>query len=176
MQTRQHLFLLGFMGCGKSYWGRMLSQELAVPFLDLDDLITTRAGKTIAEIFADQGESGFRALERDALHSLADRPPSIVAAGGGTPCFGDNMDWMNAHGQTVYLNTPSTLLVQRLRHEKEVRPLLSGVKDAELQAFIEIKLAERAPFYMQAQVVLEQTGGNEHFGLVLKRAIGSLYP
>lgn len=176
MQTRQHLFLLGFMGCGKSYWGRMLSKELAVPFLDLDDLIADRAGKTIAEIFLEQGEPGFRALERDALHLLVDMPPSIVAAGGGTPCFGDNMDWMNTHGQTVYLNTPSNVLVQRLRHEKEVRPLLSGVKDADLQHFIEIKIAEREPFYMQAQVVLEQTGSNEHFWLQLLALIHSHYP
>lgn len=173
MQTRQHLFLLGFMGCGKSYWGRMLSQELAMPFLDLDDLITDRAGKTISEIFTEQGEPGFRALERDALHSIADLSPSVVATGGGTPCFFDNMEWMNAHGQTLYLNTPSLVLLDRLRHEKEVRPLLSGVQDTDLQHFIEMKVVEREPFYQQAQIVLNQNGNNESFWSALKMALSS---
>ncbi len=162
MQTKRHLFLIGFMGCGKSHWGRLLAEKRGVPFLDLDDLIAAEAGKSIADIFAAQGEESFRALEREALRRLPHLPQSVIATGGGTPCFFDNMDWMNKQGSTVYLKTAPTLLVERLRREKEIRPLLAEVNDADLQSFIEKKLAEREPHYLQATMILEQTGDNDH--------------
>ncbi len=171
MQTRQHLFLLGFMGCGKTHWGRILAEKLKRPFLDLDGLITTQSGKSISEIFVEKGEPDFRILERDALHSISIFPPSVVATGGGTPCFFDNMDWMNENGTTVYLNTPPTLLAERLRLEKDFRPLLSGVKEVDLQDFIVKKLQEREAFYHLSKIILEQTEDEIAFRKRLEIAI-----
>ncbi|MFN0037675.1 MAG: shikimate kinase [Saprospiraceae bacterium] len=156
MQTQQHLFLVGFMGCGKTHWGRLLAEKTGLPFLDLDRLLEEKEGKTIAEIFAEIGEAAFRALEHDTLRTLEHFPPTVIATGGGTPCFFDNMGWMNSTGTTVYLKTPPDVLAERLRNEKETRPLLAGLDDLGLQRFIEQKLAEREPYYLQAEVVLEQ--------------------
>jgi len=172
MQTSQHTFLIGFMGCGKTHWGRILSEKTGLPFFDLDDLITKKSGKSIAHIFSEKGEPGFRVMERNALQSLADQPASIIATGGGTPCFFDNLDWMNEIGTTIYLKTPPTLLAERLRHEKEFRPLLAEVQDHDLQDFIAKKLEERERFYMRAKVILEQTGDDAIFEGRLENAIG----
>lgn len=148
-----HIFLIGFMGCGKSYLGERLATQLERPFIDLDRLIEIAEGKTIADIFAALGESGFRELEQKHLHSLGNQPPTIVATGGGTPCFFDNMDWMNTHGTTVFLETPVETLYERLRHERSNRPLLAEFDDAGLRHFIEQKLREREQWYRQAKVV-----------------------
>lgn len=159
MQTKRHCFLIGFMGCGKSYWGKRLADRLGLPFLDLDDFIVTQTGKNIVDIFAEGGESGFRAVEKQALHALADLDPSIVATGGGTPCFYDNMNWMNQIGTTIYLKASPTLLADRLQHEKEFRPLLATIPDLELERFIEKKVAERSAYYLKANIVMDQ---NQH--------------
>jgi shikimate kinase len=163
MQTRQHLFLIGFMGCGKTYWGQLLAQKTGLPFLDLDDCISKYSGQSIARIFSKKGESAFREIERDTLLNLADLPPSIIATGGGTPCFFDNMTWMNTMGTTIYLKTPPTLLAKRLSHEKGFRPLLAGVSERDLEGFIEKKLAKREPFYLRAKVILEQRDAEVDF-------------
>lgn len=157
MQTRQHLFLIGFMGCGKTYWGKLLAHQTGLPFLDLDDLIVQRSGQSIAQIFTEQGEPGFRALEQKLLQTLDELPASVIATGGGTPCFFDNMDWMNSVGTTVYLKTTPTLLAGRLRLEKEYRPLLAGVSVDDLETFIKKKVMEREPDYLRAKVILEQS-------------------
>jgi len=151
MQRNHHCFLLGFMGCGKTHWGGILAQKSGLPFVDLDERVESESGQTIAEIFAEQGEKGFRALEQMALHSLAHAPDTIVATGGGTPCFFDNMDWMNANGTTVYLRVAPALLGERLRAQKGIRPLLNGIENRDLQGFIEQKIAEREPYYLAAQ-------------------------
>lgn len=161
MQTSVPVFLIGFMGCGKTYWGRLLAQKLDRPFDDLDDLIEARAKQSIAEIFKSKGEPEFRALERDALLATLNFSNLILATGGGAPCFFDNMDWMNAHGTTIYLKTPPTLLVERLRAEKHIRPLLAGVQDGDLLRFIEMKLSEREAYYLQAKIVVEQSEKQE---------------
>lgn len=148
-----HIFLIGFMGCGKSYLGERLATQLERPFIDLDRLIEIAEGKTIADIFAALGESGFRELERKHLHSLGNQPSAIVATGGGTPCFFDNMDWMNTHGTTVFLETPVETLYERLRDERSDRPLLMGLDDTGLRHFIKEKLREREQWYRQAKVV-----------------------
>lgn len=145
------------MGCGKSHWGQLLAENMDLPFQDLDDLITTRSGKSIPEIFTQKGESEFRQLEHETLQSLADSPASVVATGGGTPCFFNHIEWMNKHGLSIYLKTEPILLVERLRHETNIRPLLAEVKTTDLKAFITAKLEEREPFYTQASLVLEQT-------------------
>ena len=150
----RHLFLIGFMGCGKSWWGKTLAEQSGQPFIDLDAFIEASAGQSIAGIFAESGETGFRLLEHDCLRRLAALPPSIVATGGGTPCFFDNMDWMNRHGHTAYLQTPPEVLFERLRRQTARRPLLRDLDDAGLQHFIHERLAAREPYYIQAQVIV----------------------
>jgi len=147
-----HIFLLGFMGSGKTYLGERLAVQLGRPFVDLDRLIEAGEGKTVPDIFAEKGEAAFRDLERQYLHSLENQAPAVVATGGGTPCFFDNMDWMNAHGTTVFLETPVETLYKRLRHERASRPLLAGLSEAELWVFIEKKLGEREGWYRRARV------------------------
>lgn len=163
MQTRTHIFLLGFMGAGKSYWGARLAQAKGLPFLDLDELISEQEGRSIAQLFAKIGESGFRMLERATLQKLEAHAPSVIATGGGTPCFFDNMEWMNAHGTTLFLDTSAAILAERLKHELGVRPLLASIKQADLQTFIQGKILEREPFYQKATVVLEQLERDENF-------------
>ena len=155
MQFDRHLFLIGFMGSGKSYWGRRLADAWQMPFVDLDERIVAEQGKSIPEIFQEQGEAAFREMERAALHALAQFPPAIVATGGGTPCFFDNMDWMNSRGLTIYLKASPALLAARLLPEKKRRPLLANIPDSALEAFIAQKLEERMPFYNLAQKVVD---------------------
>jgi shikimate kinase len=171
MQTSQHIFLLGFMGSGKSYWGRILAQKRNIPFYDLDELIVSNTGRSIPIIFSELGESGFRILEREALHSTLHLPAGILATGGGTPCFFDNMDWMNAQGTTIFLKTAPTLLAERLAQEKEIRPLLSAVKNEDLSSFIEQKLEARKPFYLQSRHILAQNTSNAAFLEALERIL-----
>lgn len=151
------------MGAGKSYWGQRLAERLHVPFIDLDAYIEAGEGSTVAGLFERAGEHGFRRLERRYLHQLADLPPAVVATGGGTPCFFDNMAWMNEHGLTVYLDTPAPVLAARLRTDRATRPLLSQVADHDLEAHIQNLLRHREPFYRQAALVLDAAGAEEAF-------------
>ena len=151
----RHLFLIGFMGSGKSYQGRRLAEKLGCPFIDLDAFIVTSEGKSIADIFFESGETGFRVLESDHLRRLAALPPAVVATGGGTPCFFDNLDWMKRHGLTVYLRTAPDVLFERLRGGKAHRPLLRDLDDEGLRDFIRERLAARESYYLQADATLE---------------------
>lgn len=155
------VFLIGFMGSGKSHTGRRLANLLQRPFADLDQAIVERAGLDIPTIFAEQGEHRFRQLERDCLRTLAAPPKRVVACGGGTPCFFDNMDWMNQQGLTIYLRADAELLAQRLLKNRAARPLLKGLPPEQLPAFITEKLAARTPYYMQANVVYDQEEAQE---------------
>lgn len=151
----KHIFLAGFMGCGKSHWGRLLADRLNRPFIDLDALIEAREGKLIADIFGTDGEDHFRIIERNSLHLLEQMSPSIVAVGGGTPCFFDNLVWMKTQGRIIYLKTPVAELCRRLKNQRAQRPLLAQMQEDDLQSFIETLLAKRAPFYELADLVLE---------------------
>lgn len=148
------------MGSGKSWWGSRLAERLNRPFVDLDNQIEAGEGKTIAQIFEEHGEARFRKMERDYLQRLASAPVSVVATGGGTPCFFDNLTWMNAQGLTIYLKTPVDVLLARLRLDRSARPLLQGVAEHDLELKISHLLELREPWYRQAQVTLEQ-GGKE---------------
>jgi len=149
------------MGSGKSYTGKRLADRLNYDFQDLDDAIEAKAGKTIRAIFADEGEAHFRQLERRCLRESGKESRLVVATGGGAPCFFDNMEVMNTAGLTIFLDTPVDILGQRLKPEIAHRPLLAGKSDAELQAFITQKLAERRPFYEQAKVIYHQQSAQE---------------
>lgn len=160
---KKHVFLVGFMGSGKSHWGRLLAKTLRRPFIDLDLLIEKKAGKKITAIFAETGEAGFRELEQRQLHALDTMPAAIVATGGGTPCFFDNMARMKKTGTTIYLKTPPEILVKRLKNEKIQRPLLKNTDDAKLPELIEKRLAERESCYLQADFILENNGSDDVF-------------
>ena len=150
------IFLLGFMGSGKSYSGRALSEKFNLSFVDLDQYIEEKEGRTIREIFEKEGESYFRKIERECLHEMRDKELTVISTGGGTPCFFDNMKWMNENGVTVFLETPAELLAKRLISEMEERPLLQDFSKKELINFIQKKLEQRNPFYHKTQLIYEQ--------------------
>lgn len=145
------IFLTGYMGAGKTTLGKAFAREMKVPFIDLDWYIEERFHKTIRELFAERGEASFRELERNMLHEVGEFEDVIISTGGGTPCFFDNMEYMNARGQTVFLDVDVEILFRRLRIAKRQRPILQGKSDDELRAFIVEALEKRAPFYSQAR-------------------------
>ncbi|MFL5738864.1 MAG: shikimate kinase [Flavisolibacter sp.] len=151
------IFLIGFMGSGKTHWGKLLSEKLRMPLVDLDDKITEHTGVPIPEIFEKQGEEYFRLLEKDLLHLFSENHESfIMATGGGTPCFYNNIDYLKKQGIVVWLNTSTESLYQRLVKEKDKRPLIKNIADAELKSYIIKKYSSRKIFYQQANVILPE--------------------
>lgn len=149
------IFLIGFMGCGKTYWGKKLSEKLNVPFFDLDEKIVEHKSKSIPEIFATEGEEQFRLLEKDVLHLLSESHENFVmATGGGTPCFFNNIDYLKRQGTVVWINCSTDCLYQRLIKEKDKRPLIANIADDELKSYIIRKYSSRKIFYQQATVIL----------------------
>ena len=149
------IILIGYMGAGKTTVGRALSKELGIPFYDLDWYIESRRHKTVSEIFAEQGEDTFRKIEHNMLHEVAEFENVIISCGGGTPCFFDNIDYMNQQGQVVYLKATPEVLYQHLMMGKGERPLLKGKSKEELMTFIREQLEKREPFYEKAQYTLD---------------------
>ncbi len=150
------IYLIGFMGSGKTHWGRELSQKLGLPFFDTDEQIINSEGRSVNEIFEVFGEEYFRLKEKGVLHIITESHSSFVmACGGGSPCFFNNIDYMNQSGITVWLNTPLNILFQRLLNEKDKRPLLKGLSDEQLKSFIIKKFADRKIYYEQAEVVID---------------------
>lgn len=159
------VILIGFMGAGKSTLGRRIHQASGMPFFDLDDWIEAREGRKIGEIFRQDGEAAFRALESKALDILSDELPGewVLSCGGGTPCFGDNMEKLRKMGTTVYLKLSPELLASRLLPEKEHRPLISGYSEAELVDFIRDLLNKREMFYKKAHLHLKEDEVDDWF-------------
>ena len=143
------------MGAGKTTVGKALSKELGIPFYDLDWYIESRRRKTVPQIFAEVGEAGFREIERNMLHEVAEFEDVIISCGGGTPCFFDNMDYMNQQGQVIYLKADPEVLYKHLLMGKTERPLLKGKSPEELIAFIRQQLEQREPFYTKASYTLD---------------------
>lgn len=140
------------MGSGKSYCGRELAKLLGMPFIDLDDYVEARAGTPISQIFANHDETYFRELERDVLMSIAPLPSFVMATGGGTPCYQDQIGHLNRIGTTVFLDPPVELLVSRLQSETNHRPLLSASES--LTDTVTEKLRQRRPCYERAHIHL----------------------
>ncbi|MFK8005889.1 MAG: shikimate kinase [Saprospiraceae bacterium] len=163
------IFLLGFMGSGKSYSGKRLAEKFGMSFIDLDDYIETKEERTIREIFEKEGEDYFREIEKTCLHELGGKKMTIISTGGGTPCFFDNMSWMNKNGVTVFLETSVDILSNRLFDEMQKRPLLKGFSEKELKYFIEKKLEERNPFYHQTQILYLQNEEGQDVAEELRR-------
>lgn len=155
----KRIFLIGYMGTGKTTTGRHLAKELNLNFCDLDHYIENRYLKTISQIFAEQGEAEFRKIESAMLREVGLFEDVVVATGGGAPCFFDNMDYMNSVGTTIYLKASPEALAARVVGGKNKRPLLENKSNEELLQFITDNLERREPFYSKAQITFE----TEHF-------------
>lgn len=143
------------MGCGKTTFGKKLSEKLGYEFMDLDKVLQFVENKTVTQIFNEMGEEYFRKLEADVLHSTILHKNLVISCGGGTPCYFDNMEWMNERGLTVYIKMQAENLYGRLKEKKEKRPLIAKMKNPELKDFIFQKLSEREAFYLQAKLIME---------------------
>ena len=141
------IFLIGYMGAGKTTLGKALAREMNLSFIDLDWHIEGRFHKTVSEVFAERGEDGFRELERQMLHEVAEFEDVIISTG-------DNMDFMCEHGSTVFLNASQDTLLRRLKAAKQSRPLLRDKSDEELMDFIRNALEVRLPYYIRAEYVV----------------------
>lgn len=155
-------FLNGFMGSGKSHWGRIWAAQYKLGFIDLDEIIEIEEGKSVVDIFESKGEDYFREIEAKKLRELGALKNTIIACGGGAPCFKDNMQWMNENGISVYLTATPDEILRRLAKGQAQRPLIKKLNQAELLFFIERKLKEREPFYNQANIILPSADITEH--------------
>lgn len=147
------IFLIGFMGSGKTTLGRKLASRLGYMFMDLDHIFEAQEGMTIGEYFAKYGEDAFRQLESEVLKNNPYPENAVIATGGGLPCFFDNIEWMNAHGKTIYIKLAPKTLADRLQNEKDERPLLRERHGEALVQFIAEKLEEREPYYNKANII-----------------------
>ncbi len=151
------IFLIGFMGSGKTHWGKQLAERLQLPFFDLDEVVMQAEKKTVPEIFNTNGEEYFRLKEKEMLEKLVDENESmVVSCGGGTPCFFNNIEFMKKYGTVVWLNTHVNILLQRLIKERDERPLLKDISDEGLRSYIIRKLNERRIYYEQADVTIDK--------------------
>ena len=156
--TQRHchrIILIGYMGAGKTTVGKDLAAELGLRFYDLDWYIESRMRKTVAQLFAELGEEGFRRIERNMLHEVAEFEGVLISCGGGTPCFYDNMQYINQQGLTLYLKASPEVLYKHLKMGKSVRPLLLNKTPEEVQRFISEQLKAREQFYTRAQFTLD---------------------
>lgn len=151
----KRIILVGYMGSGKTTVGKALSKETGMMFYDLDWYIESRMRKSVSQIFAEKGEEGFRKIEYNMLHEVAEFEDVIISCGGGTPCFFDNMDYLNQQGDVVYLKATPETLYKHLLMAKVERPLLKGKSPEELIGYITEHLKERAPFYEKAKYTLD---------------------
>lgn len=149
------IILVGYMGSGKTTVGRQLALALGLSFYDLDWYIEMRYHRTVAQLFQERGEEGFREIERNMLHEVAEFENIVLSCGGGTPCFFDNMEYMNTLGETVYLKADPEVLAMHLRMGKVERPLIKGKSPEELIQYIHESLEKREQFYTQAKHTLD---------------------
>ena len=155
------IFLIGMMGAGKTYWAQKMAKWNKCVGYDLDALIEMNEEKTIAEIFEEEGEEYFRKVEAKILRWFKEKKKFIIATGGGTPCFQENMSWMKKEGLVIWLDPSLEVLVNRLSLEKQQRPLIASLNDNEIAAFIENKLVERHSYYAQAHYRINTDSMNE---------------
>ena len=151
----RRIIIIGYMGAGKTTVGKALSKELNIPFYDLDWYIESRMRKTVPQIFAERGEEGFRKIEHNLLHEVAEFEDVIISCGGGTPCFYDNMDYITSQGDTFYLKASPEVLYGHLKIGKTERPLLKNKTPEEMQQYIREQLDKREQYYLQAKHVLD---------------------
>jgi len=148
-------YLVGFMGAGKTTYGRKLAQKLEYKFIDLDKFIEDKYRFTITSIFNFFGEEVFRQIEKQALLEVSEEDNVVIATGGGTPCFEDNMNLMNEFGISIYLYLNENQLFSRLINAKKKRPLIKDKNSEELIKFITNKLQEREVFYKKSKIIVD---------------------
>lgn len=166
------IFLIGFMGAGKTTLGKALAKELGLSFVDLDWYTEERYHQTISELFSGRGEAGYRKLEQQMLHEVAEFEEVIISVGGGTPCFFDNMEFMNNQGDTVFLQVNPAVLFRRLRVASRQRPLLCGKSDEELKEYIGSALELRTACYSKAKQVFDANQLEDY--AQIRKAVGCL--
>ena len=154
LKRSRGIFLIGFMGSGKTHWGKIWAKESRMDFYDLDEVIEYAENRSITAIFEEEGENYFRDKESTLLKSFAGKENFLLACGGGVPCFNDNMQWMNDNGITVYLSATAQYIYDKVLNETRERPLLKNIHPAELLQSIDQKIKEREPFYKQAKIIL----------------------
>ncbi|MDR3269511.1 MAG: shikimate kinase [Tannerella sp.] len=149
----QRIFLIGYMGAGKTTIGEKLSVQMGLSFIDLDHFIEKRYHKTIRQIFEEKGEESFRETEKKALREVAEFEDAVISTGGGTPCFHENMAFMNSAGTTVYLKASVDELARRMEGSNNTRPVLENRSGEALRQFMEASLSERSRHYEQAKII-----------------------
>ena len=149
------IIIVGYMGAGKTTVGKALAKTLGLEFYDLDWYIESRMRKTVSQIFAEKGEEGFRKIEHNMLHEVAEFEDVVISCGGGTPCFFDNMDYLNQQGDVIYLKARPDVLYKHLLMGKTERPLIQGKTKEQLLEFINEQLAKREPYYTKAKYSLD---------------------
>jgi shikimate kinase len=148
------VYIVGFMGAGKSTLGRKLANAFDADFIDLDKYIELKEGKKIHEIFEEKGENYFRKSEAESLREIKSDKNLFVATGGGTPCHSENMRWMKENGVVIYLNIPPQILIGRLKNNDGTRPLIKSLTEEQLAEFVIDKLSERSDFYEMADIIV----------------------
>ena len=149
----ERIFLIGYMGAGKTTLGKALARRMNLSYIDTDHYIENRYRKKISEIFSSEGEKRFRDIEHRILLEISEFEDIVISTGGGLPCFNDNMATMNNLGTTVYLETSEEELAARLGVSKNVRPVLENRSGSELVDFIRENLDKRREFYEQAKIL-----------------------
>jgi shikimate kinase len=149
------VILIGYMGAGKTTVGKELAKSLGISFYDLDWYIESRMRKSVKQIFDEGGEEKFRRIEYNMLHEVAEFENVIISCGGGTPCFFDNMEYLNRQGETIYLQAEPNVLMQHLKMGKGVRPLLLDKTENEKEEYITDQLKEREQYYLKAKHVMD---------------------
>lgn len=166
------VFILGYMGSGKSTVGKKLAKKMLYSFIDLDKFIEEKYSRKIADIFIEEGEDTFRKIEREALDDVVKMDNVVISLGGGTPCFYDNMDIIQENGISIYLKMTASALLQRLQKAKVERPLLKGMGENEKMEFIQQQLGERERFYLRTHLIFNGFNPNVDLLLAQIRELG----
>lgn len=154
MEEKKLIFMCGFMGCGKTTQGKKLAKEMGYYFIDLDDYISNKYDNTITDLFQEVGEDEFRKIESSSLREcINDNMKALIATGGGTPCFNNNIDLMKSNGKVIYLKMEPEALYNRLFNAKNERPLIKDKANEEMLLYIENLLKIREPFYSKADII-----------------------
>ena len=147
------IFINGYMAAGKTTFGKALAKKIGTLFIDLDQYIEENTGRTISELFTERGEKNFRKLEKELLQKVVEETDdAVISCGGGTPCFYNNMKFMNNNGLTIFLETSTPVLISRLQLQNASRPILAGRTNDEIRKKVLTQLCERLPHYMEAKL------------------------
>lgn len=157
------IYLVGMPGSGKTTLGRLLANRIAYDFIDLDELIAEREQMSIADIFSQKGEAYFREKEKEALHETFKMSRCVIATGGGTPCFFDNMEQINKHGLAIFINIPLSVIAGRIERQQQTRPLLPAESAEDILSQLKEIYQKRFPYYDQAEIAVSGTDLNADY-------------